>query len=140
MKKTLLISFFFLSLVGCSSELSYSEIKLEDTPKSVHTFFESVEETNGTHLYTDGEKTYYVMLNGKNVVQGEKAFHFRNFSVDSEAEILKIHFTEEETDDYSNETLNYQALYKVNLDKNYEQIRSFRNDKEATFKVVSGNL
>ncbi|RKL65736.1 hypothetical protein CR203_18990 [Salipaludibacillus neizhouensis] len=110
MKKTLLISFFLLSLVGCSSELSYSEIKLEDTPESVHTFFESVEETNGTHHYTDGEKTYYVMLNGKNVFQGEKAIHFRNFRVDSEAEILKIHFTEEETDDYSNETVNYPPL------------------------------
>lgn len=135
----LLVSVFFLFLGGCGSELSFSEIKLDSAKEDVRLFFKSVEDKNGTHLFFAGEKVVYVMLNGKNVIEGKQAIHFSDFSLDSDDETLHIHYFEEETADYSDETLKHQVIYKINTDKEYEKIRSFRNGNEATFEVLSGN-
>lgn len=139
MKKVLLFFGFLLFLAGCSSELTFTEIKPDDTKKDVLTFFESVEDINGAHLYFDGDDVIYVLLNGKNVTQGEKAIHFINFNVDLDDGNLNIYYIEEETENYSDETLKYQVIYKIKKDKDYEKIRLFKNGNEVPFEVASGN-
>lgn len=139
MKKVLLFFGFLLFLAGCSSELTFTEIKPDDAKKGVLTFFESVEDINGAHLYFDGDDVFYVLLNGKNVTQGEKAIHFVNFNVDSDDGNLNIYYIEEETENYSDETLKYQVIYKIEKDKDYEKIRLFKNGNEVPFEVASGN-
>jgi hypothetical protein len=122
MKKTLVISIFALFLSGCSPELSISEIKLINATKDARNFYERVEDKNGAHLFFEGEQAAFVFLNGKNVVQGERAIHFSDFSVDTDGETLKIYYSEEKTVDYSNDTMKHQVILKINKDKNYEGI------------------
>jgi hypothetical protein len=137
MKKVMSFFIFVLLLAGCSSELTFTEIA--NMNNDVRTFFESVEDTNGAHLYFDEDRVIYVMLNGKNVIQGENAIHFTDFSVDSDGKILNIHYIEEETENYSDATLKHQVVYKIQKDKQYETIRSFKNGNEVSFEAVSGN-
>jgi len=139
MKRKLLVSSLFVLLVGCSSELSFSEIKLENVKNDARTFFEGAEDTNGSHLYFDEKKVAYVMLNGKNVIQGDKAIHFSDFSVESDGGSLNIHYTEEETNNYSDDTQKHQVVYKINKNKEYDTVRIFKNGDEVPFQIVSGN-
>ncbi|WP_117170056.1 hypothetical protein [Paraliobacillus sediminis] len=78
-------------------------------------------------------------MNGKNVIQGEKAIHFTAFSIEGDGEVLKINYMEANTDNYSDEVLNHLALYEINLDRDYEAIQIFKNGDEATFTAISGN-
>ncbi|MCL7745518.1 hypothetical protein [Halalkalibacter alkaliphilus] len=139
MKKVMSFFIFILLLAGCSSELTFAEIEIATTNNDVRTFFESVEDTNGAHLYFDRDRVIYVMLNGKNVIQGENAIHFTDFSVDSDGKILNIHYIEEETENHSDATLKHQVVYKIKKYKQYETIRSFKNGNEVSFHAVSGN-
>ncbi|WP_223701776.1 membrane lipoprotein lipid attachment site-containing protein [Sutcliffiella deserti] len=139
MKKILSVFIFILLLAGCSSELTFNEVEIANTNNNVRTFFESVEDTNGAHLYFDEDKVIYVMLNGKNVIEGENAAYFTDFSVDSDGKILNINYIEEKTKDYSHASLKQQVVYKIHKDKQYETIRSFKNGNELSFQTVSGN-
>lgn len=136
-KKIVWVFTFVLFFSACNSELSYREMELDRVDKKVRTFFESVEDQNGTHLYFDGDKIVYVFLNGINVIQGEKAIHFSDFAVESDGDVLKVYYNENETEEYSDETLKHQVLYRINKDKEYEIIRAFRNGAEVPFDVVS---
>ncbi|WP_112180523.1 MULTISPECIES: hypothetical protein [Paraliobacillus] len=73
-------SLLFLFLVGCNSEseseLSYSEVEISNLEADARDFFESNTGTYGNYLYTAGEDNIFVMINGKNVTQGEEAIHF----------------------------------------------------------------
>lgn len=137
MVATLLI----LLLAGCTSELTYSEIKIEKSSKDVQEFIESVGDHNGPYLYLDSKKDQiYVYLNGANVIQGEKAIHFKDFDLEVDGETLKFIYKQHDTDDYSSkELLSYKALYKVKLDKEYDQVEAYSNDQLVPFQVVSGN-
>ncbi|MGD6874256.1 hypothetical protein ACQCU1_19005 [Sutcliffiella horikoshii] len=139
MKRIMSVFIFVLLLAGCSSELTYNEIEIANTNNDVRTFFESVEDTNGAHLYFDEDSVIYMMLNGKNVIQGENATYFTDFSVNSDGEILNIHYIEEEIKNFSDTTLKHQVVYKIHKDKQYEKIRSFKNGNEVSFETVSGN-
>lgn len=138
MKKLLLMLVFVFFLAGCNSNLTFSEIEIKNVKRDILTFFKSVEDENGIHLYMDGKEVIYVMLNGKNVMEGEQAIHFTGFSVDADDESLLIYYNEEETDDYSDQTLKHQVVYKVNKDRDYEKLRTFRNGEEVPIGVVSG--
>lgn len=136
----MLVSLLVLLLMGCNSELTYSEIKIEKVSKDVQEFIGSVEEQKGPHLYFDEKKgQIYVYLNGANVIQGEKATHFKDFELDVEGDTLKFLFNQDKTDDYSSKELMYKALYKVKLDKVYDQVEAYRNGQLVPFQVVSGN-
>ncbi|MFV8828450.1 lipoprotein [Alkalihalobacterium sp. APHAB7] len=76
MKKLLLMLVFVFFLAGCNSNLTFSEIEIKNVKRGIITFFKSVEDENGIHLYMDGKEVIYVMLNGKNVMEGEQAIHF----------------------------------------------------------------
>ncbi len=136
MKFTIIAFVSLLLLVGCGSNLTWSEIELSKATQTERSFFEDLEATNGVHLYYDGDRVY-VLLNGRNVMQGEKATHFSDFNVEFDGDILNIYYKEVETEDFSDETLKYLAFYKVNMDKDYDVVQLFRNGIEQHFEVVS---
>lgn len=128
-----------LILAGCNAEneeLSYSKVEVDSSNELVHDFITSVEGENGIHLFQQNENTMYAFLNGHNVEQGNDASFFSSFDVKGKDDSLDIYFDEEYTDDFANKTLNNQELYKINLDKKYEVVRSFKNNEETNFKVI----
>lgn len=128
-----------LILAGCNAEieeLSYSKVEVDSSNELVQDFITSVEGENGIHLFQQNENTMYAFLNGHNVEQGNDASFFSSFDVKGKDDSLDIYFDEEYTDDYANKTLNNQELYKINLDKKYEVVRSFKNNEETNFKVI----
>lgn len=143
MKKLWFVCIFILFLVGCNAEsesvLSYSELELDSVESDLHAFIDSVADTNGNYLYYAAEENPVVILNGKNVKQGEQAIHFTDFNVEGAGEALKINYTEAKTDDYSDQTLNHLALYEMNLDKGYEVIQILKNGVETSFTTISVN-
>ncbi|MCF6409440.1 hypothetical protein [Pseudalkalibacillus salsuginis] len=107
--------------------------------KDVQKFIDQVDEQNGVHLFFDKKEAVYVFLNAANMDQGEEAAYIKNFTVKCEGDTLEIYYAEKGTRDYSNNQLDHQLLYKINLDKYYEKIVAFSNEKEVPFAVASGN-
>ncbi|MDG5788604.1 hypothetical protein QA612_14050 [Evansella sp. AB-P1] len=138
MKKMFALFTLVFLLVGCNSELSFSKENVKKVKKDVQEFFERVEDVNGTYLYYDSEDTIYLLLNGKNVVQGEQAIHFEDFHTDAIGDTLHLYFNEGYTDDYINKSLNHQMLYKISKVKDYEYIKLIKNGMEDSFAMVSG--
>ncbi|WP_221563355.1 hypothetical protein [Alkalihalobacillus sp. TS-13] len=138
-KRQILVVTLIVMLAGCNKELSYSYIKIATVHKGIQSFIDQVEDQNGLYVYFDKKKAVYVFLNGKNVVQGEKATYFERFYAEGDGETLNIYFDEKSTEDYANQSVDYQLLYKVNLDKDYEYIKAFRNGKHVPIDVASGN-
>ena len=139
MRKMISIFIVLLILAGCNAEnekLSYSKVEVDSTHKLVQDFFTSVEDENGIHLFQLDDNTMYVFLNGYIVEQGSEASFFSDFEVKEKDDTLNIYFNEEYTDDYANKTLNNKELYKINLDKTYENVRLFKNDKETNFSAI----
>ena len=139
MRKLISICIVLLILAGCNAdneELSYSKIEEDSTNELVQDFITSVEDENGIHLFQYNENTMYAFLNGHHVEQGNDASFFSSFEVKGKDDSLNIYFDEEYTDDYANQTLNNQELYKINLDKKYEVVRSFKNNEETNFNVI----
>lgn len=139
MRKLISICIVLLILAGCNAEneeLSYSKIEEDSSNELVQDFITSVEDENGIHLFQYNENTMYAFLNGHHVEQGNDANFFSSFEVKGKDDSLNIYFEEEYTDDYANKTLNNQELYKINLDKKYEVVRSFKNNEETNFEVI----
>ncbi|MFA9560146.1 hypothetical protein ACERII_22785 [Evansella sp. AB-rgal1] len=137
MKKITLASVLFVLLVGCSSEPSFSEVNLEDVHEDARSVFENIGPTDDAPIYYDGEDIAYIFLHGNN--EDNKLFHFTDFSVESDGNNLMIYYTQEETNDSSDNTLKYQVVYKINKEKEYERVRVFKNREEAEFYSVPGN-
>ncbi len=136
----MVVSVLVLLLMGCTTELTYSEIEIEKANQDVQDFIGSVGVQGGPSLYFDGKKgQMYVYLNGSNVIQGEKATHFKDFELEVDGDTLKFLFNQHDTDDYSSKELKYKALYKVKLDKEYDQVEAYSNGKLVSYQVVSGN-
>ena len=139
MRKMISILIVLLILAGCNAEneeLSFSKVEVDSTNKLVQDFITSVEDENGIHLFQLEDNTMYVFLNGYIVEQGSDASFFSDFEVKGKDDTLNIYFDEEYTDDYTNNTLNNKELYKINLDKTYEIVRLFKNDKETNFSAI----
>lgn len=139
MRNMISIFIVLLILAGCNAEneeLSYSKVEVDSTNKLVQDFFTSVEDENGIHLFQLDDNTMYVFLNGYIVEQGSDASFFSDVEVKGKDDTLNIYFDEEYTDDYANKTLNNKELYKINLDKTYEIVRLFKNDKETNFSAI----
>lgn len=87
MKKLILVCVILL-LSGCTSNLTFTEIKSSNVNKNVRSFLEAIDDENGTYLYFNGEKEIFVFLNGSNVQQGDKAAYFSNFDVVDDGDTL----------------------------------------------------
>ncbi|WP_066051705.1 hypothetical protein [Robertmurraya korlensis] len=139
MKKFLLILAFIGLLSGCSSSLSYSQVEKSGVNNSVRTFITGVKDENGVNIYFDTEKTVYVYLTSANVKQGEELVYFTDFNVEENGETLHISYYTETTTDYSNKDLENELLFKVNLNKKYEYMNAYRDQKEVAFNTILGN-
>lgn len=139
MRKLLSLPVIIFLLSGCSSELSFSEVSKEGVNKDIQSYIDDVKNENGIHLYFVNQKSIYVYLNGSNVKQGEKAMHFTDFNVEENGKTLSILYNTAETVDYSNQSLNHKILYKINLDKKYENLKAISNGEEVSFGAISGN-
>ncbi|GGM43273.1 hypothetical protein GCM10011351_31530 [Paraliobacillus quinghaiensis] len=123
-----------------NSQLSYTEVRKESLNKDIQSFFQGVKEENGIHLYLDNHNAaIFVYLNGSNVVQGEEAMYFTEFDVESDNETLNLLYKSDKTSDHSNSTWEYELFYKVNLDKDYEEMKLFNNGNETHLGTISGN-
>lgn len=143
MKLLISAGFSALLLAGCVSPYSDSllaeMINVSETDEAVQSFIEDALAENGAYLYTDdGDKTYYVFLNGRNVNQGEEAFHFSDFTVKAAGDTLNVNYQSESTADYSSPDLDFTALYEIMLDKDYGTVEIFENGSEGIFHAVSG--
>lgn len=133
--KKLVVLFLLILLAGCSSGPSYTEVKLDN--RKTQDFVASLQDENGVHLYDKGDsKELYVYLNGNHVVQGEKATYFTDFHVQEDGDILEIHFSTGETDDYDNESLKHELLYRIHTSKSYETIKVFCNGQKTSFSTI----
>lgn len=139
MKKLFLLVGMIVFLTGCNSTLTFTEIKSGKANKDVLSFLEDVENQNGTYLYSNGEKEIYIFLNGINVKQGDEAAYFTNFDVEADGDTLNVFYEVAYTEDYSNDNLKYQVLYKIRPDQNYEEIQALSNGEEVPFQTVSGS-
>lgn len=139
MRKLFVLVGLIVLMTGCNSTLTFTEIKSGTVNKDVRSFLENVENHNGTYLYFNGDKEIYIFLNGINVQQGDEAAYFTNFDVKDDGETLNVFYEVAYTEDYSNEKLKRQAIYKVKLDRKYEIIQSFSNGEKVPFQTVSGN-
>ena len=139
MRRLLVALLCIVFLFGCSEDLSFSEVSKDVVNKDIKTFISNVKNENGIYLYLDKQNTIYVYLNASNVKQGEKPVHFNDFDVEGNGDTLHILYNRDKTDDYSNQSLKYELLYKVNADKKYDNIKSFSNGEEVPFDLVTGN-
>lgn len=126
-------------LTACSSQLSFSELSEDEVNNDIQTFIDNVKNKNGVYLYFENDKSVFVYLNGSNVKQGEKAIHFKDFNVEGHDDTLSILYNTAETEDYSNQSVNHELLYKVKLDKEYEFLIPISNGEEVEFSEISGN-
>lgn len=133
--KKLVVLFLLILLAGCSSGQSYAEGKLDN--RKTQSFVASLHDENGVHLYDKGDsKELYVYLNGNHVIQGEKATYFTDFHVPEDGDILEIHFSTGETEDFNNESLKHELLYKIHRSKSYDNIKVFCNGQKTSFGTI----
>lgn len=142
-KKVLILSVIFIvlvSIVGCGriSEITYSEIKIEDASSKLTNFINDSSKKNGVHIFENDNKELYIFLNGYNVFQGEKAPYFENIKIEVQEDSLIISFTEKYTDDYSDKNIKNKVLYKVKKHKDFEYIRVYKNNQEVQIDSVWG--
>lgn len=137
MRKTFAVLVIFFLLSGCSSKLSFSEVTVIAN-EDIQSFIENVIDENGVHLYFENEKALYIYLNGYNINQSELATHFTDFDVEENDKTLNILYKSAETADYSNHSLKHGRLFKVHIDKKYDNLKLIRNGEEVPFGVISG--
>ncbi|KMJ57139.1 hypothetical protein AB685_17135 [Bacillus sp. LL01] len=143
MKKIWIVLFGIVFLSGCSysaSSLSYLNVNQENLSEEIQSYFQSVKEENGVHLYFDKENnSMFVYLNAANVAQGENAEIFTDFEVESEKDTLHLFYKSEETTDLSSSPSEHSIIYKVNLNNEYDTVKLFHNGNETEFETISGN-
>ncbi|TYS67739.1 hypothetical protein FZC76_14340 [Sutcliffiella horikoshii] len=143
MKKIIIVLFSYAILTGCSysaSTLSYLNVDPEDLSEEIQSYFQSVREENGVHLYFDEENnSMFVYLNASNVAQGDHAETFTDFDVESQEDTLHLLYNSEKTPDISSTSSIHSIIYKVNLNQEYEGVKLFHNGDEASFRSISGD-
>lgn len=135
--RKLFLLFLILGLFGCNKGLSFNEIGMEKADKDIIRFISENNE-NGVYLFQDGKKTLYIYLNGRKVQEGKNPVYFSHFDVKGTKDTVKILYNENQMNETDSQPLNNWILYKVNLDKQYEEIQVFKNEKETYFNTVSG--
>ncbi|MBO0600225.1 hypothetical protein I2483_01000 [Sporosarcina sp. E16_3] len=139
MKKRLSLIILILLLTGCDPHFSFSEISIANANDRVQEFIQYAEVKNGNYLYLDGKKGIYVFINGVFVTQGNDAVYFSDFNVNAQQDTLNVFINQEYDSDYSNTTLKYQVLYKINTVEKYDAINLFINGKPVSFDEIFGN-
>lgn len=136
MYKWFAIIFFLLLLSGCNSEVTFTEINLEQAETDVLKFIDTVNDENGRYLYTDDNNQIHIFLNGKYVQKGRDAVHFTAFYVNAQQDTLNVFFNQEYYSDYLDNGLKHQALYKISAREEFEMINLFSNGEPVSFDRI----
>ncbi|MDT8861028.1 hypothetical protein N0O92_12365 [Alkalihalobacillus sp. MEB130] len=130
-----LMPFFLLLLVvGCSTELTFTEMTKAEINGSIQEFIE--QHDGGISLFFDEENVIYIVLNSEMVLKDQAAFHL--IGIESNQDILTIHVSQKQAEDLLGEKAENQKAYKVNLDKPYTTIRARMDERDLPFNMVSG--
>ncbi len=140
MKKAFLAGFAWaltlLLLVSCQTQSGVKEVELDHLEEAISSFFQGVEDTNGTYMYHKGEDIKYVMLNGKNTHLGQEEVAFTHFDVEVIEDTLTIHYTEDEFSE--DEAARNQVVYEITENSDISMVAIYKNGEESIFEVVSG--
>ncbi|AXH99036.1 hypothetical protein DV702_04380 [Sporosarcina sp. PTS2304] len=134
MKRFLVLVVLFAAIVGgCSpKEVTVKEIKVEKGPSNVKNYVENsttFKEGTGIHVIQGSDDKRYVYID-QNFLDDGKGFGEMKIITDDDS--WNIHLTEDEKND---PTETYK-LYKIQLDKEYEYMRVFKNGEETHFQSV----
>ncbi|MCM3712531.1 hypothetical protein M3202_00420 [Alkalihalobacillus oceani] len=119
--------------------ISFNEVEKEEANQDVASFIQTVQEKNGAHLYFDRQNAIYVYLNEAAVEVGVQPVSYTDFSVEEDGDTLNVLYRTEGAALDSDKPVKFQRLYKIQLNKAYENVIGFRNGEEEPFAVVSGN-
>ncbi|MFJ7935958.1 hypothetical protein [Sporosarcina sp. NPDC096371] len=138
-KQRFLLVVLIVLLTACSSNFTFSEISINNADDQIREFINLVEMENGHYLYLDDKNGMYVFLNGIYVRQGHDAVYFSDFNVIVQQDTLSMFINQEYDSDYSNAQLNYQVLYKINTEANYDTIQLYINGRPVSFDAIYSN-
>ncbi|MTI70554.1 MAG: hypothetical protein FH751_09930 [Firmicutes bacterium] len=140
-KKVLIIGIIlivlFFSNVGCTSvsNLTYSEVAIENLNKNVVKFITDHKGSNGVYIFNNSEKEIYLFLNNKNIKQGDKAAFYEDVRIEEKGDTIAISFDEHYTSDYNNIVEN-KLIYRIRKNKDFEYIKVYKNGEETYIDVV----
>jgi hypothetical protein len=134
----ILLATIILLSVGCdkSTESSIQEISMSSIKDVlIRNLIQGWGQKNGAYLLEYGDrKNVYLFLNATNVAQGSKSIYFDSITVDIEANILNIKYTEKEIDQ-PNVSKN-RMLYRIYRTESVDKIRIYRNGEETHFETI----
>lgn len=137
MRKLLLLFVVFL-LVGCTGknkELTVKEVDPDNVSSAVDDFIFQIETTEngedtGIHMYNDSEDRRYLYIS-QQLLEKET---FSGVDVKGEGDTVKIFVNGDSGKPAQKETGG--KLYEINLDKDYEVIRIYKNEEETHFESI----
>lgn len=116
-------------LAGCGDkELTYSEVKLDDVSKDIREFIVGItpeEDPEDTGIYifnTDGDNRYIYV--GEEFLNSGKGFGDFDVKTDEDTYHVYLNESDEPTEDE-------YKLYKIELDREYEYMRMYKNGEET---------
>ena len=137
MKRALLLFLVVCGiLTGCvNNKVSVSEIDLENAKDTVKIFIEKIEEEdkgtgNGIYIYNDSKNRRYLYISQDFFDDGRGfgAIDIKTGESSVNIYLSDISIADNEADTYK--------LYKIDLDKDYEYIKVFKNGEETHFASV----
>lgn len=140
-KKSLIIvsvlSILFSSIAGCASvpNLVYSEVTTEKINRRVAKFIADYEDSNGVYIFYYNEKDIYLLLNNKNVKQGDEAAFYKDIMIEDKGDTIAISFNEYYIKDYSSVVKN-KLIYRIKTIKDFDYIKVYKNGEETYINVV----
>lgn len=131
-----LISVIAGILSGCSNDkISFSEVSIDQVKQDAKEFILQIESSgnnkgNGIYLFDESEKVRYLYLN-QDFLKSENGFGGMDINVNDDS--WNIYLTE--SAGATNAEDEYK-LYEIKLNKDYEYMKVFKNEKETYFESV----
>ncbi|MFS0782714.1 hypothetical protein [Bacillus sp. 1P06AnD] len=142
MKKLIIILCTMMVLSGChwisySDDLSYEEVNLYKTNKSILEFVASKQESNGAYIWDTEDGKLYVLLTGIQVDADGLTRTYTDVSISSEKNVLKVSFKEKKTGPSQEDKEKTQRLFKLYLDQSYPNISVEKNGRKSAYTLAS---
>lgn len=137
MKRILLLVLMVCGiLIGCSvGEETISEINLKNVNDNVKSFIDGIEDIGkdtetGIYMYNDSKNQRYLYLN-QDFLDNERGFGDADINTDENS--LNIHLNDSPI---SKENVATYKLYKIEIQKDYEYLKVFKNGEETHFASI----
>lgn len=127
MRKMIMISIVLFAsciLAACNSKLNVSKVKEDSLDKEIKQLVVNQGFENYVNLVDKGESAKYVVVNsGKGV----------DLVAERDGDTLKLQITDKSP---NKSIVIYHHIFKISLDKNYDKIKIYRNEKEIEFDTA----